>query len=342
MSVEGIKKYRDIDSLSASDLRTFAIDRKKFYKKNILKEKEEEEYNRATLIGSLVHCLLLEPQTFDSKYFMSICPEVPSGLMLAFVEALYKYTLENTDSNGVITADMETITKLAWQDSGFKITLEAVMKKFIGSNAETYYKELRESRSRSLEVVCSEDLQIATSIIETIRADEFVGPIFNIEENVFNEIQVEDIMFLDIKLKAMLDKVVVNHSEKYVQLYDLKVVWDNQNFYREYYLKKLAYVQALIYYTALYLRKANLGFDYSGYEIKLPIFVVVDSGNFYAPLQYQLAINDLEGALEGFEVNGRKYRGSKDIINDIKWSMESGNWRISKIAWESNGLVNLK
>lgn len=345
MSIEGIKKdYRRIDMLSASDLKLFASDRKKFYKKNILKEEEEEEYNWSTLIGNLCHTLLLEPETFDNKYFMSICTEMPTGLMLAFVEALYKHTAANTDEEGMVTKDFETLTKLAHEDSGFKITLDTVMKKFVGTNAESYYKELRESKSRKLTVVCTKDLTVAQSIVDRVRADDFIGPIFNRlkdNETVFNEKQIEGIPIKGVEMKAMLDKILVDHTNKAIQFYDLKVVWDNQNFYNEYYLKKMAFIQGAIYYLALLSGKADLGFDYSEYHICLPIFVAVDSANFYAPVMYRMSESSMEKAMEGFEERGRKYPGVKQIIEDILWCQETGYWNISKTIWENNGLVDL-
>ena len=348
MSIEVVKKdYFKIDMLSSSDLRLFATDRKKFYKKNILKEKEEDadDYNRATLIGNLCHSMLLEPELFDEKYLVSECAETPTGLMLKFTEALYDATVNNLDHQGSILVDMPALAQMAWEASGFKISLDAVMKKFAGSTAEQYYNDLRRSRPNNLLLVCIDDLSIANSITASILGDEFVGPIFTIpadNNTIFSEIQVENVKFLGTSMKAMLDRVIVDHGDKTIQLYDLKVVWDNQNFYSEYYVKKLAYIQALVYHTALAQKTVDLGFDYSNYYVKLPIFVVADSSNFYAPVQYKLHLNNMEDAMNGFEYRGRMYKGAKEIVQEIIWAVETNNWRISKEAWDSNGILTLK
>src|SRR5688572_2698440 len=99
------KEYRKIGKLSASDLRLFSTDRRKFFRKVVLGEdiSDEEEYSKALLIGSLVHTLLLSPHLFDEKYLMSICSSPPTELMLAFTEALYKHTILNTTEDGVVT-----------------------------------------------------------------------------------------------------------------------------------------------------------------------------------------------------------------------------------------------
>lgn len=339
------REYRKLDMLSSSDIRMFASDRKKFYNKVVLKDFQEEESSRAILIGNLCHCLLLEPEEFDNKFFMSICSNPPTEKMLDFVNALFKHTVINSDESGNVTCDFEYIAKEAYAEAGFKWKFETVMEKFIGSEAENYYKELRESKTKGLQVVCVEDLDIATKIVQRIKEDEFVGEIFNQENTdnilVFNELQAEGFDVLGLEMKGMLDKIIVNHNSKTIQIYDLKVVWDNQNFVREYYLKKMAYIQAYVYHRALLSGVIDLGFDYENYEILPPIFVVVDSSNFYSPLMYKLSVEDLEMAYKGFTYNGREYKGVFEIINELKFAMETGRFNISKEAWQSGGVVCL-
>src|SRR5687768_7385096 len=105
--IEGTKRserdYRALDILSASDLRVYATDgRKEFYKRAILKKKKEDRDSRAILIGSASHCLLLERENFEEKFYMSICSEEPTGNMKKFVDNLYKYTLLNTNEDGEV------------------------------------------------------------------------------------------------------------------------------------------------------------------------------------------------------------------------------------------------
>lgn len=347
--VRSEKEYRALDLLSASDLRSFSIDRLKFYKEKILGEKREEEYNKSILIGNLGHCLLLEPEKFDDKFFMSICSTPPTGMLLAFTEALYKHTVLSMDERGVVTEEMSVLVDRAYEDSGFKITKEAVLKKFTepnkksGETAEQYYEQLREAKTKNLEVACTDDINIAEKAIQLIRSDEFVGPIFedSEDEQSFNEQQIEGFKIGDLEMKAMLDKIKVNHKTKTIQIYDLKFVYDVINFKREYWLKKQAYIQGYVYWKALMSRVLDLGFDYSEYEILPPIFVVAHSGCFYRPLQYRMSVGDLEKAEYGFTENDRDYRGVAEIIDDIIWCQENQIWNISKTHYGDRGIVNL-
>lgn len=332
--------YRAIPSLSSSDLRLFSIDRKKFYKTKVLLEERDEEYSKALLIGSISHCLLLEPENFESKFFLSVCEKPPTGMLLTFTESLYKHTIACMDEEGVVTREFSELAQLAYEESGYKITLEAVLKKFAGEG-ERYYYQLREAKTRGLEVVCVDDLAIANKIVQIIKEDEFVGPIFSDELEGLNEVKVESFDLDGIEMKAMLDRIIIDRKNKTIQLYDLKVVFDNQNFYREYWLKKKAYIQAFVYWRALMAGTLDLGFNYADYEILPPIFIAADSGCHYQPLLYTMKVSDLDKAEYGFMESGRFYEGVSTILSEIKFCKENNIWNISKKAYENKGVVEL-
>lgn len=341
-------EYRKIPMLSASDLRSFSIDRLKFYKEKILGEKAGEEYNKAMLIGNLVHCLLLEPENFDDKFFMSICSTPPTGLMLTFTESLYKHTVLNMDESGATTVEFSELLDAAYEESGFKITKEAVAKKFqekhkkTGETPQQYYEQLVQAKSKGLEVACVDDVNIAEKIIQQIKADSFTGSIFEDAdgEESFNEQQADGFSLFGLEMKGMLDRIKANHKEKTLHIYDLKVVYDVVNFKREYWLKKQAYIQAYVYWEALKSGILDLGFDYSDYQILPPIFVVVHSGCFYAPLQFKMSLEDLEKAWDGFMENEREYKGVKEIIEDILWCQEKQIWNMSFTDYNNKGVRN--
>ena len=339
------KGYREIALLSSSNLRDFAESRKKFYKTCVLGEKEEDEYSKAMTIGNLVHTYLLEPEKFEEKYYISICQNVPTENMLKFVLSLFKYTQESVNEEGEMTKDFMEIATMAHGESGYKIGLDAVLKKFAGTDAEKYYIQLREASTKNLEVVCLDDINIANKIVEMVKNDPFVGKYFKEPEDgieYFYEVKVEEFDLHGMKMKAMLDIIEVNHHEKYIQLVDLKVVYDNQDFYRNYYLKRKAYIQAYTYQKALRSGKIDLGFAYEDYTVLLPIFLAVDSGCFYAPIRYMLSNKDMEKAFAGFVENGRWYSGVGGILEEINWSLQNGIWNTDSYVYEENGFKSLK
>lgn len=329
---------------SSSSLKEFSMDRKKYYRKYILGEDVEDKDTQAATTGRVVETLLLEPELFDERFYMSSCVEAPSALMLAFVNALYKFTKEATDDHGNVTRNFEDISKDAYVESGFKIKYEAVIGKFVGSDAEIYYNEMRVVKAKGLTVVTAEDVTNAEKIVEELRNNPVTKDVVNLVSSarysVYNQLQVEGYQIDDMKFKSMMDKVVVDHEERTLQVYDLKCTWSVENFLEEYYLYRRAYIQALLYfYATAYFRDTNS--EMNGYTVLPPKFIVCDSTNYYNPLIYTLDPADLDSAYEGFTHKNREYKGVGTIIADLQWALENNVWNISRENSLSNGLVNI-
>lgn len=338
--------YRALMLDSSSSLKEFSMNRRKYHKKYILSEKVEDEDSKAATIGRVVETLLLEPHEFDNRFHMSTCMSMPTGLMNDFVEALYKHTVEATDGMGNITRSFEDISKDAYADSGFKIKYEAVMTKFVGSDAEIYYKEIREVRANNLTVITTEDVTNAEKIVNELQTNPITADIINLVNSarytVHNQFQIEGYSVDSHLFKSMLDKIVIDHSEKKIWIYDLKCTWSVENFLEEYYLYRRAYIQAYLYYHAVKSLTIDSESELSGYNVEYPRFIVCDSTNYFSPLIYTTDQSDLLNAYHGFEHKGRKYPGVKQIIEDLKWALTNDVWNISRENYINNGIVNLK
>lgn len=334
-------QYRAVVMDSSSSLKEFSMNRKKYHKKYILNEKVEEDDNKSATTGRVVETLLLEQEEFDNRFHMSVITSAPTGLMLDFVEALYKHSAAATNEDGILTRTFEDICKDAYSDSGFKIKLDAVLNKFIGSDAEVYYKEIREVRSKGLTVVTSQDVENATKIVEELKTNDFIAPIVNLVKSsrydVYNQLQVEGYEIEGHLFKSMMDKVVVDHEKRLINVYDLKCTWSVENFYDEYYLYRRAYIQGYLYYYAAKHHFADL----EGYNVLYPKFIVCDSTNYSAPLIYTMNMDSFDAAEKGFTYKGREYPGVKSIIKDLKWAIENDKWNISRENYLNNGIVKL-
>ena len=340
------KEYRAVSMDSSSSLKEFSTNRRKYYKKYILNEKVEEEDSKASVIGRVVETLLLEPEEFDNRFYMSVCLSAPTGLMLAFVEALYKHTAAATDKFGSVNRPFVDLFLDAYNDSGFKIKADAVLNKFQGSDAEIYYDELRKVRSKGLTVVTSDDVtnseRIVTELKTNFATSEVVNLVNSARWSVHNQFQIEGYSVDGHLFKSMMDKVIVDHEQRTIQVYDLKCTWNVENFYEEYYLYRRAYIQAYLYYCAAKSLTINQNSELYGYEVLCPKFIVCDSTNYYNPLIYSLTGDDLLDAYEGFEHKGRIYPGVRDIIKDLKWAQSNDVWNISRENYISKGQVKLK
>jgi hypothetical protein len=345
--IQGTEKteaqYRAIYLDSSSSLKEFSTDRRKYHKKYILNEVVEDEDSKAATMGRMVETLLMEPHLFDERFYLSTCMSTPTGLMFEFVEALYKHTVAATADDGTITRNFEDICKDAYTDSGFKIKLDAVLTKFIGSDAEVYYKEIREVRPKHLTVVAAQEIANAEKIVIELKTNpvtaEIVNLIDDVQYSVHNQLQVEGYEVFGHTFKSMMDKVVVDHKAKKVQVYDLKCTWSVENFYSEYYLYRRAYIQGYLYWIATASWASEMG--YGDYEILLPKFIVCDSTNYMNPLVYSMTKESMAKAIAGFEYKGREYPGVEQLINDLKWTLENDIWNISRENHINNGVVNL-
>jgi hypothetical protein len=336
-------QYRAIYLDSSSSLKDFSMDRKKYHKKYILNEVVEDEDSKAATMGRMVETLLMEPHLFDERFHLSTCMSTPTGLMLEFVEALYKHTVEATAEDGVVTRSFEDLCKDAYTDSGFKIKLDAVLTKFIGSEAEIYYKEIREVRAKHLTVVTSQDVTNAEKIVTELKTNPVTADIVNLVSDsrysVHNQLQVEGYEVFGHMFKSMMDKVIIDHDKKTVQVYDLKCTWSVENFYNEYYLYRRAYIQGFLYHKAAESWASEMG--YGDYTILYPQFIVCDSTNYMNPLIYAMSDINMQDALNGFEYKGRQYPGVVQLIEDLKWALDNDKWNISRENNLTNGIVKL-
>lgn len=347
--IQGVKteaEYRAVTMDSSSSLKEFSQDRRKYYKKYFLGEKVEEKENAAANMGRIVETLLMEPETFDDKFFLSTCMTAPTNLMLDFVEALYRVTRDATDENGIVTRQFMDLAEEAHKLSGFKIKLEAVLTKFIGSDAEVYYNEIRTVRTKGLSIVTTTEISIAEKIVEQLKTNSTTAPIVNLVNSsrysIMDQLQVEGYEIDGLPLKSMLDKVIVDHNERVIKPYDLKCTWSVENFYEEYYLYRRAYIQAYLYYHAMLKLADDPESEYYGYRVDYLQFIVCDSSNYYAPLVYTLDIDDMQDAYHGFVHKGRTYPGVKDIIASVKWATTTGIWNVSHKNHLANGVINIK
>lgn len=346
--IEGKKteaQYRAVDMDSSSSLKEFSLDRRKYRKKYILRENlVEEEDSKASVIGRLVETLLFEPEEFDNRFYMSSTAASPTGNMLLFVEALYKRSSEAVDEEGKVNKSFEDIAKEAYKDSGYKWSIEKVLEKFIGTDNEIYYKEIREVRSKGLTVVTAEDVANGERIKNELLTNEFTAGILNLQDStrykILVQYKIQGYEIDGLKLKSMMDIVIIDHKIKSIQVYDLKVVWSVEGFLTEYFLYRRAYIQAYLYTEACREIKTRLKLDH--YTVENTKFIVCDSINYFSPLIYTLNNNDMNDFYNGFTYSGKYYPGVKDIILDLKFAKDNDIWRVSRKNHLSDGIVPIK
>lgn len=336
------KEYFEMKNiLSNSAIKVFFENRVKFYKKYVLNEiveDEEDVKSVAMMLGTIVDFKLFNPEEDWDKHFHINSVQKPTGQMGVFVDVLYSKTLKYLDEENNITTDFLTIFQEAYdfvqKEGKFKgKSLEKVLEMFT-SDGEGYYSECRNSFGKT--VVDISLLTGAEKIIEDLKSSEFVGDIIN--NNFTGNTQVFDqlAVFYEVnglKFKSLLDKVVVDHDNKMIIPYDLKVTYSSEGFPYTYNNMKY-WIQAGVYQLALLNWAIQNEIDH--YEIIPLSFIVADSSLKNKPVIYQTSKDSLKQALEG--VSKPVFRkGVLQLINEIKWHLETGIWNYSKEAFENKG-----
>lgn len=341
------KQYRGLkDRLSYSSLKTFDNDRAKFYREFVLGDKREESESASTLMGSLVHCLLAQQKVEDKFHLLSAVE--PKGQMKELVDALFRRTLkgmvDGQQTEKFITLFSDAVQEVKFDGAGKEVAfkgkdMEKILSMFEGTDAEIYYKELMLTIGKS--VVTVNLITKAEQMVEKLRGHSYTHEYANARSSqgidVFNELPI---LFEvgGVPYKSMLDKVIVNHEEKTITSLDWKTSWDNEEPQRAY-LKFGYYLQAALYHEALniWATEHNLQ-DYGIIPMK---YIFCDTSGFADPVVLELSVEDLVAGWNGFTIRGYRYRGLNELMNDIAWHVETGNWATSKAIFDARGHLQL-
>lgn len=338
------EEYRALSYNSSSSLKDFSQDRRKYYKKHILGERIREKENKSANMGRLVETLLMEPDRFDDLFFMSSSVKIPGGMLGDFI-----WTLSELVSDAGDEVDFEDVASEAYKKAGFKIAFATVIRKLDDPVNKLYYDECLKVNHLGMTMVTAQDVDNAEKIVHELRTNTITSTIVNLEDgssdrySVINQMKIEDYEIDGMRLKSMLDKVIIDHENTTVQIYDLKCTWSVEAFFKEYYLFRRAYIQAYLYYNALkYLSLTDPDCGFFGYEVLLPQFIVCDSINYYQPLIYTVDESDMRDAYSGFTHKFTTYPGVRQIISELKWAIAEDIWSISKTNFDKGGILNIK
>lgn len=344
------KEYRKLERDSYSSLACFVNDRRKYYRKYILREVGAESTGKSLVYGSLVDCLLYTPSDFDER-FVSIDFEMPTPQMKLFTENLAKRKIENDNLTSERREDSKAVFQWAYNDTKYneqgeevafkRQDLDTTFKKFEESCLK-YYNFLLETWRENKMVIDQEMMAKAEEAVKRLRYSTVTGAIINQESDFRYEVHKQLIVLFKIRgrlFKSMLDEIIIDHESKTIQPYDLKTSSSVEEFINSY-LKFSYYIQAGVYYQACVAWKSQVGLD--DYAV-LPIkFIVIDNSNYLDPLIYATDVSNLRQSLFGFEIGGKRYKGVISIIDDLNWHCDNDIWGISRQNFENKGIVNLK
>jgi hypothetical protein len=350
-------EYRALPIDSYSTIKVFLDDRKKYYRKFILKDlTEEEEQTPYTKFGSLFDCLRLTPNEFEDKFALALT-QVPTGQYLKLVEQLMKVTIASLNEHGEVTREVEDMLLDAYNQVKYdrnqnivdfkRDSFEAAKAKFMNSELHMYYRQLRDSYGKI--VIEPSDVEKAQAIVNELNSNEFTRDIMTISNSdekykvhrqlpIIGKFEVDG---MDFPLKCLLDMLVIDYVNKTITIYDLKTVWDNEREFTQNYFKYKYYIQMAVYFYLVVQWKKTQE-ELKDFGVYYPRFIAVDSNNYKSPLIYTTNSANFDQGMNGFFIRGKYYPGVTKAITDMIWHKETGIWNISKDNYESKGIVRVQ
>jgi len=341
--------YRKIDKLSGSAIKLFDTNRSKFYREVVLKEKRKDKDTDSIKIGNIIDFILSDckgnipefEQRFDEKFAL-LSGNKGSGQMFLLADLLFEYTQRDSNEENVCTTTFierftEAFENLQKQDKFKGKKLEDTVAVFVGSDAETYFKE---KLSNIGKVVIDEGmLNYCKKRVELVINDENIELFKDDAENLGKT--VIEWEFMGFECKSELDNLRVSHSKKEIVITEIKTNWEIEEFQRVY-LKLRYYLSAKFYELAVDFWRRYIVPELRNYSIKFEFLTVDTSPNNLRPIVYTLSQTDLNKAWEGFYINGYYYKGLRELLEEIKWCQENNQWNITKLAYENNSKLPLE
>lgn len=315
------KEYRAMDAFSYSTVA-------RFQKEGVagLRNLFDKISSPSLTFGSMVDALVTEgEEAFNNRFYVANYDKVSTA-----VDNMCKYIVEKGkyDEETVI----EALELYSWNPTWRLETRIRVFKE----SATKYLKHLFASKGK--EVVSVEDYENAKACYDALMENPITGYFFgNYDDGLERLYQLKfDGNYEKIKIRCMMDEVIINHATKKIIPIDLKttknVVTFNHSFYEYRY-----FIQAGMY---SYILQQNLSKDdyFKDFVIEPYHFICVDRVNKYPVVFRYIPVSNLS-------YEGVNYENWWDTLKKLYWHIEHSDVILPKDDHEEymkNGFVDIK
>ena len=294
--------YNEKFYFSYSSINKLLFSPSMFYNDYVLKQKEES-VDPHLVKGKVIHCLLLNPEDFDSE-FIVIPGKLPSGNNKLIIDEIFKLYLEGVDNSLTLdkyeTAIVDLLEKINLHQK--LKTDEARVKKILTADNISYFDFLKSSQGKTL--VDQETLDYCKESVESIKSNESVSALLQLDEpdlKVYNEVPITVNELIGDKyqfgFKGILDNVVIDEEKKTLFINDLKTTGKPLIDFPESVEYFRYWIQAALYYNLAYFRYIADKKDKELWSIQFT-FVVVDKYNQVYP--FQVTAKTMRGWMDRF------------------------------------------
>lgn len=309
------KEYYSEKRVSSSSLKWFEVS-PLFFRKMLDKEIEQET-KRYFEIGKKIHMKILEPNEFDKNYIYLEYDTPKSEQQRKFCEDYItsRGTSEIRASNAYkqnYSADKISEEKLAEKANDLKKQLSRYIT-YLKKRSE--YKDILTYTDNNLINECD---KLAHEHIAASNLLFITDPFANIEE--FNE-QVVFFDWMGVQCKSMLDRVVIDHTNKVIKLIDLKTTINLGDFKHSF--EEFNYYRQMAFYWGAILSN----WKYPDY-IHETYIIGFQKGDLPECRVMKISEEWLNKGLNEIE----------EILPKIKWHFDTNQWEHRKEYYENNGI----
>lgn len=289
------------------------------------------------VIGSIVDTLITERDKFDDRYHVTSIIKPSGAKALQFCNHVIESGLLDSEKT-VLGAVKKALKDYDYRPSW---AMESRLQELEKARVMDFLEEYKKSGDKF--PIDEETAHTCEAVAYSLENGEFTKEIFTLREG--KEIHNQVITEFKSKLfdewleekfpgahsvltyKAMCDIVVVDHNEKTIKPYDLKVTSGSLESFPSKVLKYRYDIQKFFYEEALRNNPTYKTLvDKFGYVMKELDFIVESYTYPGKPLIFKLSRDYMYLAMNGGKVEGREYKGLKQLIPEMNWHTIENRW----------------
>lgn len=308
----------------------------KWVKMKINNPDMEDDDKRFFRIGAALDCLLTSPERWEID-FEVVDVVKPFGLMGKFVDCL---------PAGLTIDSARELYQEAYDKSGYKMAIDKIIPKFWeNEDAKGYYLATK-GIAKDKTIISKDEYESVTKAKGLIMDNRFIHKFFynvDINTEILHQVPIY-FEYRDEQCKALLDGVLIDHKARTIQPFDLKTIGKSVYDFPISYLQFGYYRQCSFYEIALKSETSPVRkYLDIGFELLDFMFIAVETKvSSSAPaVMYRTSKRDRLMGVTGGYVNGRRYKGIDELIDDYKFHTSNDYWDLPRELLLNKGEVAL-
>ena len=287
-----------------------------FYNHYVLNQREDSK--DAHLVGgSVLHCLLFEPESYDDK-FMSMPGKLPTDSQRKIIDNIFRIHC-GLGNNSLLLEDYSTDILTQLLTANLYQTLKTDtqrLEKILTEENKEYFEFLKKSLDKT--VVDQPTLDGCKAQVEILKSNKDIRALLQLDKSeeddhieVYNELHIKmDHDQLPFGLHGILDNVVIDKESKTIFVNDLKTTGKSIQDFPEAVEYYKYWIQGVMYLVLAAEKFLNDVPDRQLWKIQIT-FIVIDKYNLVYPFQVS------------HETMSQWKKDFKDVLNIAQWHYEN-------------------